>query len=197
LKASGLGFLLLNSSLRLIYANSEAVRILTYPGAPAKLRSLDESIGKKIRSQLHDYLPSLPSPSLTQLSSGKRRYLCRTFSLELGSESPFAEGSFQPAIAVLLERSDRVLQELAHIAEQYRLTTRERQTMELVIHGLTSKEIAAQMKISPNTVKAFLRLIMAKLGVSTRSAILGKVFLPNSNVTGSDPAVLSGPDAYG
>jgi DNA-binding CsgD family transcriptional regulator len=32
------------------------------------------------------------------------------------------------------------------------------------------------MAISPNTVKAFLRMIMVKMGVSTRSAIVGKAF---------------------
>jgi len=30
------------------------------------------------------------------------------------------------------------------------------------------------MGISPNTVKAFLKLIMTKMGVPTRSAIVGK-----------------------
>ena len=43
------------------------------------------------------------------------------------------------------------------------------------MHGFTSKEIAARMKISPNTVKAFLRLIMLKLRVSTRSGIVGRI----------------------
>ena len=31
------------------------------------------------------------------------------------------------------------------------------------------------MKISPNTVKTFLRLIMIKMGVSTRCAVVGKM----------------------
>jgi len=38
-----------------------------------------------------------------------------------------------------------------------------------------SKEIAERMKISPSTVKAFLRLVMVKMSVSTRSGIVGKV----------------------
>jgi len=45
----------------------------------------------------------------------------------------------------------------------------------LLSEGLTSKEIAVKMNISPNTVKAFLRFIMLKLGVTTRSGILGKI----------------------
>jgi DNA-binding CsgD family transcriptional regulator len=52
--------------------------------------------------------------------------------------------------------------------------------VEYLIQGLTSKEIAVRMNISPNTVKAFLRLVMVKMKVSTRSGIAGKI-------TGSRP----------
>jgi hypothetical protein len=31
------------------------------------------------------------------------------------------------------------------------------------------------MSISPNTVKAFIRLVMVKMNVSTRSGIIGKI----------------------
>jgi DNA-binding CsgD family transcriptional regulator len=40
---------------------------------------------------------------------------------------------------------------------------------------LTSKEIATRLEISPNTVKAFVRLVMVKMGVTTRSGIVGKL----------------------
>jgi DNA-binding CsgD family transcriptional regulator len=48
-----------------------------------------------------------------------------------------------------------------------------------VAMGLTSKELATRMNISPNTVKAFLRLIMIKMGVTTRAGIVGKLFDQN------------------
>ena len=41
--------------------------------------------------------------------------------------------------------------------------------------AITSKQIAERMKISPNTVKAFLRIVMVKMDVSTRSGIVGKI----------------------
>jgi len=47
--------------------------------------------------------------------------------------------------------------------------------VEFLLQGLTSKEIANRMGISPNTVKAFLRLVMVKMKVSTRSGIAGKI----------------------
>jgi len=50
------------------------------------------------------------------------------------------------------------------------------EALEYLIQGLTSKEIAERMHISVNTVKAFLRLIMVKMGVTTRSGIVGMLF---------------------
>jgi DNA-binding NarL/FixJ family response regulator len=47
--------------------------------------------------------------------------------------------------------------------------------MRLLAEGFCSKEIAARMKISPNTVKAFVHLVMVKMSVSTRSGIIGKL----------------------
>jgi DNA-binding CsgD family transcriptional regulator len=60
------------------------------------------------------------------------------------------------------------------ICDQYHLTPREGQAVELLLQGLASKEISARMKISPNTVKVFLRLAMVKMGASSRSGILSK-----------------------
>jgi DNA-binding CsgD family transcriptional regulator len=64
---------------------------------------------------------------------------------------------------------------MAQVSKQYRLTPREREAMALLLHGLTSKQIAERMHVSPNTVKAFLRLVMLRMSVSTRSGIVGKI----------------------
>jgi DNA-binding CsgD family transcriptional regulator len=69
---------------------------------------------------------------------------------------------------------------LTEIAERFGLTARERETVQYLLEGLTSKEIAQRMKISPNTVKAFLRLVMVKMGVSTRSGIIGRIVGPSA-----------------
>jgi DNA-binding CsgD family transcriptional regulator len=78
-------------------------------------------------------------------------------------------------VALLLERNTTSSLVLEEIAKQFDLTQRERETVELLLQGLTSKEIASRMAISPNTVKAFLRLVMVKMGVSTRSGIVGRI----------------------
>ena len=64
---------------------------------------------------------------------------------------------------------------IAEISDRFGLTARERETVQFLLEGFTSKEIAQRMKISPNTVKAFIRLVMVKMGVSTRSGIIGKI----------------------
>ena len=50
------------------------------------------------------------------------------------------------------------------------LTGREREVLALLARGLTNKEIATSLTITPNTVKRHLKSLFAKLEVSTRSA---------------------------
>ncbi len=50
------------------------------------------------------------------------------------------------------------------------LTPRERDVLALLAQGLTNKDIAAQLVISTNTVKRYLKSVFEKLGVDTRVA---------------------------
>jgi DNA-binding NarL/FixJ family response regulator len=50
------------------------------------------------------------------------------------------------------------------------LTGRERQVLALLARGMTNKEIANTLVITPNTVKRHLKSLFAKLEVNTRSA---------------------------
>ena len=75
-----------------------------------------------------------------------------------------------------LERSQHTPTNISKVAEKFHLTHREQETLELLVEGMTSKEIGERMKVSPHTVKAFLRLIMAKMGCATRSGVIGKLF---------------------
>lgn len=64
---------------------------------------------------------------------------------------------------------------MEEVSQRFGLTAREQETMRLLAEGFCSKEIAVRMNISPNTVKAFVHLVMVKMGVSTRSGIIGKM----------------------
>jgi DNA-binding CsgD family transcriptional regulator len=169
LKPSDAGFVLLDSSLRPIYANHDAVDILCYPEVPKSSQAAMRALKKRIDVLLRGHLPSLGGPSLVEFPSGRRRYLLRAFYLESRIQQPL-----QPAYALLMERGHHALMELAHLSTHYDLTNREIETVRLLLGGLTSKEIASHMKISPNTVKVFLRQIMLKMGVTTRAGIIGK-----------------------
>jgi len=58
---------------------------------------------------------------------------------------------------------------------EHRLTPREQETVTLLANGLTNKEISARMGVSVNTVKAFMRSVMLKVGVTTRAGVVGRL----------------------
>ena len=162
--------LLAGTPLKPIYANPEAIQILTYPEDPTKITGLDRFIAGKIRTLLSDR--SHQPWSTAGFVSGNRNYLCRAFSLKSGNEIM----PNQPEVALLLERGSVV--DSSQLAEQYRLTAREHETLRFLVRGLTNKDIAGRMHVSPHTVKAFLRTIMIKTGASTRSGIVGRCSSP-------------------
>lgn len=64
-------------------------------------------------------------------------------------------------------------------ADRIRLTPREQAIAQLIAQGLPNKCIAKQLDISPWTVATHIRRLFAKLGVSTRSAMIAKVMSEN------------------
>jgi|ERR1041385_3387044 DNA-binding CsgD family transcriptional regulator len=173
LTAARIGLILLDSSLKLVYCNSEALRILAYPSQPSKAPGAE--LSKWIHSIVGNSNSSNDFSKTLHFVSGRRCYLCRTFILEFESN-----GDFQPTIAITLERG----RGLAHDLAPFHLTAREAEVVQHLVDGLTNKEIAQRMNVSTHTVRAFLRLIMIKLGVTTRSAIIGKL------ITRRDPNLL-------
>lgn len=61
-----------------------------------------------------------------------------------------------------------------YLEKRYNLTLRELQVAKLVCKGLTKKEIAKELEIRPDTVKAHLRSIFAKTRVNNKMRILLK-----------------------
>ena len=165
------GFLLLDGGLNLIAANDPALQILCFPSEANRINQPKLSLADRVRTTLLDHRHQDGPAFVKEFKSGKRRYICKNFRVDCNGHYPV-----QPAFAVLLERdASSSYSALAEISEQFDLTQRERETVEFLLQGLTSKEIATRMQISPNTVKAFLRLVMVKMKVSTRSGIAGKL----------------------
>ena len=169
--ASSEGFLLLDSAMRPIYVNQVAAEILSYPQKPESHKNLDVFLASKIHSTLFAVNGSQTPTMVNAFVSGRRRYQCRAFRVD----SP-GNGKPQGSVAVLLERFSAGSFSLGMVSEKFHLTTREQEVLRHLLVGRTTKEIATGMEISPHTVKAFLRMIMVKMGVSTRSAIVGKAF---------------------
>jgi DNA-binding CsgD family transcriptional regulator len=166
------GFLILDCQMKPIFVNRAAAEILTYPRKVEAQIRLDEVLQAKVRSTLICGQPMREPTVVPRFQSGKRLYLCRAF--HVGFQP--GPGS-QPLVAVVIERGYRSSIPLLLVSEKFHLTTREQEVLHFLANaGLTTKEIAKRMEISPNTVKAFLRLIMVKMGVSTRSGIVGKAF---------------------
>jgi DNA-binding CsgD family transcriptional regulator len=166
------GLVVVDRSLNLVASNLEAIHILTFPALPEKIPNLESWLTKRIRGVLVDRGSSAPLDFVEQFKSARRIYQCHSFPLNLEGNARVPN---QLALVLLLKRSTNGTVKLAEICTRFGLTPREQETVKLLFEGLTSKEIADRMAISPNTVKAFLRLVMVKMGVSTRSGILGKI----------------------
>ena len=173
--ASGQGFILLDTRLRPIAYNSEAVQILSFPTKPDRIKQVSLFLYDKIRSNLlNGGSPEMPE-FVRECKAGRRTYSCRAFRIDCNSVN---DTKAPITFAILLERHVSSAVALADLSRQFELTARECETVALLLEGLTSKEIASRMQISPNTVKAFLRLVMVKMDVSTRSGIVGKALGP-------------------
>lgn len=174
------GLIVIDASLRVVASNGEALQILAYPDPPEKIQHLDTWLTNKVRVDLVG--KQSPPRFVDGFRSARRSYVCRSFPLDLraqnGNGHSSAAGTQGGLLIVMLERRSNDAAKINQISERFGLTAREKETVEYLLQGLTSKEIAQHMKISPNTVKAFLRLVMVKMDVSTRSGIIGRIVGP-------------------
>jgi DNA-binding CsgD family transcriptional regulator len=166
------GFIVADASLKPLFANNEAISILTYPGSPAM--GIADVFQKKV-------VPNLFSTHLAQahkseglttlkLKSGRRSYFCRAFPLNNNGKGPTGA-----ATLVVLERGMSGPVALSQVSRQFNFTQREQQAVALLLQGLSNKEIAESMGISANTVKAFLRMATIKMGAPSRFGIVTKI----------------------
>lgn len=164
------GLILLGEGHSPVAFNQTALQILAYPADPNRIYQPLLFVKDKIRFRLARANPSSQSAFVNDLMSGRRKYNCRVFELHVDDSK---HEMFRTAL--LLERQSHVAGGLAGVLKQFNLTPREVETVALLVEGLTSKQIAERMKISPNTVKAFIRIVMVKMDVSTRSGVVGRI----------------------
>lgn len=164
------GIFLIDMSLSPIGSDRGATRILKSQESDAAGARPRVSIPDEILDFIRNRSPADGSSFSANFLIGQRRYRCRSYVVQC--EYPNLGPSL---LAVHLEADISGNDPISEIAANYRLTEREEEALRGIALGLTTKELAHRMEISPNTVKAFVRLIMIKLGVTTRAAIMVKV----------------------
>jgi DNA-binding CsgD family transcriptional regulator len=168
------GVVLLDANLNILAFDAGAAFILRDESAPEQ--GQDFRVPQKVQEALRERRISEQPAHKVRLHLGGFTYICRIH------VAPWRIPGLPGSVTALhLARELNIDDTLSLISAEYRLTVREVQALRGVLTGLSSKEVAEQMNISPNTVKAFLRLVMVKMGVTSRTGILTKVFDQNGH----------------
>ena len=170
------GVVLLDSRLRVLGFDPGAAIILRASVAHGAAAEWVSEVPQEILGVLQNGHLSEPMSRKFRIQIDANTYVCR-----IHVAHSCAGGTPGHVTVLHLARELRMDDALTLISAEYRLTGREQQVLRGVLTGLTSKEVAEQMCISPNTVKAFLRLVMGKMGVSSRTGMVAKLFPPNGN----------------
>jgi DNA-binding CsgD family transcriptional regulator len=158
-------------------------------GAAALLISPSQANGK---GQIHlpkEILQAIRDCKRTELATIKMRfwareseYTCRVYLI------PENEGLRQSLLALHFERGVSAHEAVRKLSLIYGLTDRQHEALLGIATGLSNKEMAQRMAISPNTVKVYLRLIMAKMGATSRAEVAAKLLeVTSDDQPGSKP----------
>jgi len=156
------GLILLDYSLKPLAFDRGAAAIMNHPTQPG--------IPEEVLKTLRGLNPAEWSSAKTVFRRGKNEYVCQTYLLE--SQAWPLE---QFVVVLHFEKRSSIDNAIHKAVLKYNLTERERQALEGISMGLSNKQLSERMNISPNTVRAFLRLVMVKMSVTSRSAIVAKL----------------------
>jgi DNA-binding NarL/FixJ family response regulator len=174
------GAVLMNYALQVIACDAGAEAILRSQNQRSRMNGAALAIPQEILSLTASYKHGNTTSARTTVQIGGYHYICRAHVME-----PQNRTAMQPMVMLHLQRDTAAADAVRQIATEYDLTDREEQALLGLARGLTSKEVAEEMEISPHTVKAYVRLIMIKMGVSRRAAIVGKLLEYNGGLNES------------
>jgi len=162
-----------NGGKGLIYYNREAWKIFSYAVSHEKGGGPDVGgLCKKWKGLLdaQSSQRGKATECVDVYQSKKRHYVVR--GIPLSSDPHQEEKPFFSHYLFLLDRviPDKV--NLPMVARKWRLSPREEEIVRLLLMDQGNKEMAKTMQISLNTVKGYLKLLMRKLGVSSRAGIV-------------------------
>jgi DNA-binding CsgD family transcriptional regulator len=108
-------------------------------------------------------------PFLDLYQSGRRSYLVKGLLLSGPKAAlPKRDGYY----LFVLERVRSDLFNISRVARELNLSKREQDLVQLLLTDLGNKQIAHSLGLSLNTVKTYLKLLMRKLGVTSRAGII-------------------------
>lgn len=182
------GFIIYHPKIRItkraIFQNEEASKILSQCSCSAGTLSLPDiySLCSKWENCLKKALPKASElkethknyPNVLELiHSGRRIYAVKGVLLMSDHSQKEREKSY----LFSFERISKDKINLPLFARKWKLSKREQEVVGLLLKGLSNKEIAHVLNLSPNTIKGYLRIVMTKLGVSKRTGIISLCIL--------------------
>jgi DNA-binding CsgD family transcriptional regulator len=106
------------------------------------------------------------------LDSEKRKYVVKATALS-GSSGSQREKQY----LFVMERSAAGSANFPMIFRKYKLSVREQEIVRLLLGGGSNKEIADRLRLSENTIKGYMKLLMRKLGVNNRAGIVAALLV--------------------
>ncbi|WP_054023478.1 helix-turn-helix transcriptional regulator [Bacillus sp. FJAT-28004] len=166
------GILVLSEQLQFISSNQAARHWLS------ALRSLehieDDTLPRPIRAVCSRALAQTDSaPDEVKSAKVCIRMPSGLYLSVLASKLDGADGMIQLAVSVEPAKPSDIL---PLISEAYALSVREKEVIERIIKGFSTKEIAMSLHISAYTVQDHLKSIFAKTGVNSRRELLWELF---------------------
>ena len=167
------GVVIIDASGEILFINDEARAIFaTFSSKGISSDNDPSALDKAIVDSITQHLGSLSVNEATCLLCPETNvtYALRTLSLH----KPRKKGN--PCIMVLIEGVTIHRKfDIEAVRKQFGLTKRETEVTFCLTKGLTNKEIAKTLSLSPETVHDYIKSIMTKLKTATRAGIVGKV----------------------
>jgi DNA-binding CsgD family transcriptional regulator len=168
-----LGVVVLEESGEIMYLNDEARSILLTL-IPEKITASNDSsrLNNAIIELFKESLGSLTAPRSTCIFSPDKNNAYSLRALPL--QKPLEKG--KSCIMILIEGiAIQHKFNLKEVQKRFSLTRRETEVTFCLTRGMTNKEIANALSLSPETVHGYIKQIMKKLRTTTRAGIVGKV----------------------
>jgi len=181
------GVLVLSSSLKLLYMNTEARELTGVLNQTPNGRKATGVLPQEITRFCEELL------RLMQVRTGSQNWEhaqlrrvtgnANCFIMLRGFGIPAMAGVHEAHLILTMEEINGRREVTAERAkERFHLTDREQTVIIYLLKGLTNKEIASRLMITEQTVKEHLKHIMHKTHVSTRTGVLAQILLAPSGI---------------